>query len=85
MFEVLLFLKSVQVLELLSCVVPHSFFAASASKILHNHCSGIFLGVTLMPREIYASFFARGWGVGGNKVDYVEMVNDKNFFDFFYV
>lgn len=31
-------------------------------------------------------FFQRGgeWG-GGNKVDYVEMVNDKNFIDFFYV
>ena len=27
MFEVLLFLKSVQILELLSCVVPQSFFA----------------------------------------------------------
>ena len=26
-FEVLLFMKSVQILELLSCVVPHSFFA----------------------------------------------------------
>ena len=28
MFEVLLFLKSVQILELISCVVPHSIFAA---------------------------------------------------------
>ena len=59
-----------------------------ASKILHNHCFGIFLGVTLMPREIYANFFfpAGGRGVGGgNKADYVEMLNDKNFIDFFYV
>ena len=43
-----------------------------------------------MPREIYASFFfqreggGRGGG-GGNKADYVEMLNDKNFIDFFYV
>ena len=37
-----------------------------ASKILHNHCFGIFLGVTLMPREIYASlFFQQGGGGGG--------------------
>lgn len=39
-----------------------------------------------MPREIYASFFQGGrGGAGGNKADYVEMLNDKNFIDFFYV
>ena len=44
-----------------------------------------------MPREIYASFFfqrgvgGEGGGGGGNKADYVEMLNDKNFIDFFYV
>ena len=26
-----------------------------------------------------------GRGGGGNKADYVEMLNDKNFIDFFYV
>lgn len=29
-------------------------------------------------------FFSSGGG-GGNKADYVEMLNDKNFIDFFYV
>lgn len=53
--------------------------------MLHNHCFGIFLGVTLMPREIYASFFFPGGGGGGGGNNYVEMLNDKNFIDFFYV
>ena len=33
-------------------------------------------------------FFQRrgeGGGGGGNKADYVKMLNDKNFIDFFYV